>query len=137
MDDRLRNFYLEARVKNASPGQLLIMLYDALVENGELAESELAAVPGTEERERAPIRIGRCIDIITELSTSLRHQIDPDLCATLGNLYAFFAKQFAEALGRSDPSRIGAILPLLRELNATWIKAEKISGQAQLVANAA
>ena len=43
MDERLRNFYLETRVKNASPGQLLIMLFDALVENGEAAEAELAA----------------------------------------------------------------------------------------------
>jgi flagellar biosynthetic protein FliS len=137
MDDRLRHFYLESRVKNASCGQLLIMLYDALVENAELAESELAAAPGTEERNRAPIRVGRCIDIITELSTSLRHEVDRDLCSTLGNLYAFFARQFADALRDSDPARVGAILPLLRELNVTWIRAEKISAQAQLVAAAA
>jgi flagellar protein FliS len=137
MDERLRYFYLETRVKNASPGQLLIMLFDALVENSEAAETELAAPPGTEERERAPRRIGRCLDIITELSTSLRHEVDRDLCASLGNLYAFFARQFAEALTQSEPGKVRAILPLLRELNLTWIQAEKISAQAQLVATTA
>lgn len=136
MDDRLRNFYLEACVKNSSPGQLLLMLYDGLVRKGEDAEAELAAAPGSEERNRAAGTISRCIDIITELSSSLRHEVDPDLCATLGNLYAFFARQFAEALAHSDPRRIGAILPLLRELHDAWTKAEKISGQAQLAGTA-
>jgi flagellar biosynthetic protein FliS len=78
--------------------------------------------------------VSRCIDIITELSSSLRPEVDPELCSTLGNLYAFFARQFAQALASSDPGRITSILPLLRELNETWTKAERMAGQAQLVA---
>jgi flagellar protein FliS len=134
MDERLRNFYLESRVKSASPGQLLILLYEGLVHIAEDAESQLAAPAGSEERSLAPASVSRCIDIITELSSTLRHEIDPELCATLGNLYAFFARQFAGALSHSDPKRISSILPLLRELSGAWTKAEQLSGQAQLTA---
>ena len=133
MDERLRNFYLETRVKSASPGQLLLMLYEALVEKAESAEVELAAAPNTPERSQAPRTVSRCLDIITELSSSLRHDYDPGLCATLSNLYAFFARQFAEALANSDAGKIGAILPLLRELKAAWTQAEKTSSHSQLV----
>ena len=43
MDLKLRNFYLEARIKNAAPGQLLVMLYDGLIDYAERAETALAA----------------------------------------------------------------------------------------------
>jgi flagellar biosynthetic protein FliS len=131
-DDRLRNFYLESRIKNASPGAVLVILYESLVENAETAESGIAAPDGSEERARATLSIKICIDIITELTTSLRHEVDPTLCSTLGGLYYFFTRQLSQALTESDPRKIGTILPLLRQLNGAWTKAHKIASQAQL-----
>jgi flagellar biosynthetic protein FliS len=134
MDQRLRYFYEETRIKNASPAEMLVMLYDYLVQKAETAESELVAPAGSEQRAQAPRTISHCIDIITELSSALRPEHDPALCANLGNLYRFFAGQFSEALAKSDAGKIGAILPLLRKLRATWMQAQKISGKAQLIA---
>jgi flagellar protein FliS len=129
MDDRLRNFYLESQVNNASPGQMLIMLYDCLVEQAEVAESEISNNPSL-----AAHAISRCINIMRELSASLRHEVEPSLCATLSNLYLFFTRELSEALEKREPRRIRAILPLILELRATWIKADKQAGQAQLQA---
>ncbi len=131
-DDRLRNFYLESRIKNASPGAVLVILYEALVENAENAEGELAAPAGSEIRVRAALSIKICIDILTELTTALRHEVDPTLCSTLGNLYYYFTRQLSQALVESDPKKIGGILPLLRQLEGAWTKAHKIASQAQL-----
>ena len=47
MDQRLRYFYEETRIKNASPAEMLVMLYDYLVQKAETAEVELAAPPGS------------------------------------------------------------------------------------------
>jgi flagellar protein FliS len=130
-DDRLRNFYLESRIKNASPGALLVLLYESLVENAEIAESEITAPVGSEGRARATLSIKICIDIITELSSSLRHEIDPDLCSRLSGLYYFFTRQLAQALADSDPRKIGAILPLARQLKEAWTKAHSISSSSK------
>jgi flagellar biosynthetic protein FliS len=131
MDERLRNFYLESRVKNASPGELLLMLWEALVENAEQAEAQIAAPAGSPERTTAARSVMRCIDIITELSSTLRPEVDPTLCATLSNLYLFFTHEFSEALSAYDAGKVGAMLPLLRELKAAWAKAQNLSSQAQ------
>ncbi len=131
MDERLRNFYLESRVKNASPGELLVMLWEALVENAEQAEAQIAAPPGSPERSTAARSVTRCIDIITELSATLRPEINPDLCGTLSNLYCFFTHEFASALSAYDAARVAAILPLLRELKQAWAKAQNMASQAQ------
>jgi flagellar protein FliS len=136
MDERLRNFYLESRVKSASPGELLVMLWDALVENAETAEAQIAAPVNSPEHEAAVRAVARCIDIITELSATLRHEVDPSLCTTLSRLYRFFAHEFSEALSARDPGKIKAILPLLRELKAAWTKAQNMAAKAQFAAGA-
>ena len=132
MDERLRHFYLESRIKNSSSGELLLMLWDTLVENAEKAEAEIGSAVGSLERTSATQSIAHCINVLTELSTALRHEIDPSLCATLSSLYAYFAREFAAALRSGDPARIGTILPMLRELKSAWEKAQKAAAQAQL-----
>jgi flagellar biosynthetic protein FliS len=132
MDERLRQFYVESRIKNSSSGELLLMLWESLVESAELAEAQIGAPAGSPERTMATQSIAHCINIITELSTALHHDIDPPLCATLSSLYAYFAREFSGALRTGDPRKIGTILPMLRELKAAWEKAQKLAGQAQL-----
>jgi flagellar protein FliS len=134
MDHRLRHFYLESQIKNASPGQLLIMLYDGLIQHAEEAEQEIAApvIPG--DFSRAAHSVSRCIDILTELSTSLNHSVDPSLCGTLADLYHFFTKEFSEALDHHEPKKIGAILRLIRDLRGAWITADRRSNQLQFAA---
>jgi flagellar protein FliS len=131
MDQRLRNFYLESQIKNASPGQLLIMLYDGLIQFAEQADTEIAApeIPG--DFSPAGRSVSRCIDIMTELSTSLNHSVDPGLCGTLGDLYLFFTKEFSEAFEKREPKKIRAILPLIRDLRGAWVTADRRASQLQ------
>ena len=122
MDEKLRRFYLESQVKNASPGQMLIMLYDALIQNAEQADTEISS---SDNPSAAAPFVSRCIDIMRELSTCLRHEVDPSLCGTLSKLYLFFTREFSEAFEKREAKRIRAILPLIRQLRDAWTQAHR------------
>jgi flagellar protein FliS len=132
MDLKLRNFYLEAQIKNASPGQLLIMLYDGLLDNAERAETAISTIDTTCDPLEASHCVSRCINLMTELTVSLRPEEDPGLCTTLRNLYVFFTKEFSEAFDKRDPARIRAIVPLIRGLRDAWSEAYRRSAFAQV-----
>jgi flagellar protein FliS len=125
MDLKLRNYYLETRINGASPGQVLIMLYDGLIDQAELADQKLVAPNSPGDLSLAAQAISHCINIMTELSASLKHSVDPALCGTLSNLYLFFTQEFSAALERREPRKIRAILPLIRELRDTWFEADR------------
>jgi flagellar secretion chaperone FliS len=134
MDKRLRNFYLESQVNNASPGQLLIMLYDGLIQHAERADMEISSTENALDFRAGAQAITRCIDILTELNTCLKHGVDPVLCGTLSDLYLFFTREFSEAFDKRQPKKIRVILPLLRELRNTWFEADRRANQFQVLA---
>ena len=134
MEHRLRNFYLESQVNNASPGQLLIMLYDGLIQHAELAESEMSSTENVQDNAAGATAVTRCIDILNELNTCLKPNIDPVLCGTLSDLYLFFTREFSEAFSRREPKKIHAILPMLRDLRNTWFEADRRANQFQVLA---
>ena len=131
MDQKLRNYYLEAQVNNASAGQLLIMLYDGLIDQAERAEMEMVSPQDPNNSSTVANAVSRCINFLTELSASLRHEVDPALCGHLSRLYLFFTREFVEALDRREPKKIRAILPLLCELRGAWIEADRRAGRAK------
>ena len=72
MDEKLRRYYLESQVKNASPGQMVVMLYDLLIKNAERAEAEFTSPENPDDPSLAAKAITGCIDIMKELTSSLR-----------------------------------------------------------------
>jgi flagellar protein FliS len=132
MDLKLRNYYLEAQIKNASPGQLLIMLYDGLIDNAERAEAAISSPANPTDPFEVSHCVSRCINIMSELNSNLRPEEDPGLCATLRNLYIFFTKEFSEAFDKRDPARIRAILPLIRGLKDAWAEAYRRASHAEV-----
>jgi flagellar biosynthetic protein FliS len=131
MDQRLRDYYIDTQVNNSTPGQLLIMLYDCLLEHAELAAQEISAPATPGDFRQAAREVSWCINVLTELSTCLRHGVDPKLCTILGDLYRFFAHQFSEALDTHQPGKIREILPLILKLRKTWVEADRLAGKSQ------
>lgn len=134
MDEKLRRYYLESQVKNASPGQLLIMLYDCLIQQAERADEEISSPEFQNNQTQAAKSISSCINIMTELITSLRHHEDPSLCGTLSKLYLFFTREFSEAFDKRESGKIRAILPLIRQLRDAWFQADRRASQFQVIA---
>jgi len=133
MNDKIRSFYLEAKVNSASSSQMLIMLYDGLIEQAEIAEAELSAQSSPDQGAQAAQAVSRCINIITELISTLKFSVNPEFCGTLKGLYVFFTREFSEASAKRAPKKIRAILPLIRELRDAWVQADRRPSEFQVV----
>jgi flagellin-specific chaperone FliS len=121
MDERLRKFYFESQVNNASPGQLLLMFYDSLIEHAERADAEISSPANRNDLSQAAVAVSCCIDLMRELTASLRP-------------YRFFTKEISAALVQREPRKIRAVLPLIRGLRDAWCQADRRANQLQAVA---
>jgi flagellar secretion chaperone FliS len=114
----LRDRYLQDSVSTASPGKLLVMLYDRLVMD--LLQGEEALRGG--DREQANDRITHAQEIILELRATL----DVDAwtgAAGLAGLYGFVLTELIQANVRRDAERVATCRALVEPLRDAWREA--------------
>jgi flagellar protein FliS len=115
--------YRETRVKTASQGQLVIMLYDGAVKQLDkglelLAMNQVKKDPGRiEQVNKAILKVQ---DIITELTVSLDFDRGGDIAKNLFSLYTWFNKELLEANISQDPRRLTVIRNMINELRGAW-----------------
>ena len=120
--------YGAVKVTTASPGHLLVMLYEGLIRF--LREAQTAMT--TNDRARAGERLSRSHAIINHLLTSLDAQHAPELCQNLQSLYVFCGGHLLKANLEQDPDKIGDVVRLLTPLRDAWVTAvAQVSGQAR------
>jgi len=115
---QLRNRYLADSVHTASPGRLLIMLYDRLVVD--LAQGEQAIRTG--DRDQASERLNHAQEIILELRTTL----DLDAwsgAAGLASLYGWLLTELIQANIKLDVDKVIACRGIVEPLRDTWREA--------------
>lgn len=118
MMNNARATYMDASVATASPGRLLVMLFDRLV---------LDVQRGLEAQRRGDAEdthkhLTHAQDILLELATSLRPEEFKggyDLAA----LYSFLHRQLVMANIRKDASITDEVLTLVTDLCETWRQA--------------
>ena len=116
--------YRETRVKTASQGQLIIMLYEEAVKQLDKA-LELLGFDKPGKRNPANIeKISKSIlkaqEIITELTVSLDFEQGGDIAKNLFSLYTWFNKELLESNISHDVRRITQIRNQLNELRSAW-----------------
>ncbi|MFP3089515.1 flagellar export chaperone FliS [Treponema sp. TIM-1] len=118
--------YRETRIKTASQGQLIIMLYDEAVR--QLDHSlELLTLNATGKKEPARIeQIGKAViktqEIISELMVSLDFEQGGDIARNLFSLYTWFNQELLEANIAQDLRRINNVRAMLSDLRSTWVE---------------
>ncbi|MDR2631488.1 MAG: flagellar export chaperone FliS [Spirochaetaceae bacterium] len=118
--------YRETRIKTASQGQLIIMLYDEAVR--QLDRSlELLTLNAVEKKDPARIeQIGKAVvktqEIITELMVSLDFEQGGDIAKNLFALYTWFNQELLEANIAQDLKRITNVRSMLGDLRNTWVE---------------
>ncbi len=117
-----RQQYLQIKVSNASQEDLLIMLYDGLIQ---YIEEAIESLHGPVDKFRVANRIAWSIDILTELNRTLRQEANPELCTELKRLYLFFTRELSAALDELNSTRLEAILPLIQDLREAWDTAKR------------
>ena len=107
--------YTEASVLTASPGRLIVMLYDGAIRF--LSQGAIAMRAG--QRERMRDRLGRAEAIIDELNVILDLR-QGDIPAQLRSLYTFCKRELQRASIKDEPERLDRIVRLLAELREGW-----------------
>jgi flagellar protein FliS len=116
--------YRETRIKTASQGQLIIMLYDEAVKSLDRALELLVLNTGGKKDPGNIEKISKSIlktqEIITELTVSLDFDQGGDIAKSLFSLYTWFNKELLEANISQDTRRITAVRNQLNELRSAW-----------------
>ena len=114
--------YRQTRVKTASQGQLIVMLYDEGLKQLRIAENELG---GSEPKlDSAHNAIIRAQDIVTELMVSLDFEKGGDIAQNLFHLYMYFNQKLADANMSKEPSAIEEVYNLMADLREAWVAIE-------------
>ena len=116
--------YRETRVKTASQGQLIIMLYDEAVKDLDRALELLTMNDGGRKNPGNIEKISKSIlkvqEIITELTVSLDFEQGGDIAKNLFSLYTWFNKELLESNIQQDVRRITAVRNHIHELRSAW-----------------
>jgi len=108
--------YRELAVATASRGQLVLLAYEELLRC--VADAGVAI-----ERRDAAARcaaIRRAQAILTELTVTLDHGVDPALAATLEDLYHFAIAELVRADAEASRARLRDVDGILRTLLDGW-----------------
>jgi flagellar protein FliS len=115
---QLRNRYLQDSVNTASPGRLLIMLYDRLVMDLMQGEEALR----NNDRELSAERLTHAQEIILELRTTLNVEAWSG-AAGLASLYGFLITELIQANIKRDADKVRACRTMIEPLRDAWREA--------------
>ena len=104
------------RVTAASPTELIRMLYEGAIQA--VAEA-LEALRSGDILHRGQ-SVTKAIEIITELRVSLRHEVHPAYCETLGGLYSYLQRQLIRAHAEKSEGMFQEVIRLLQTLLDGW-----------------
>jgi flagellar protein FliS len=102
-------------VSTASPGELLLMLFDGAIRFARQAQEHLRQG----DLEAANSKLIRVQDIVSELNLSLDLSVG-EIAVNLQQLYTYIYDRLVQANIRKDPEIVEEALVLLMELRDTW-----------------
>jgi flagellar secretion chaperone FliS len=114
----LRDRYLQDSINTATPGKLLVMLYDRLVMDLVQGEERIRAG----DREQANERITHAQEIILELRATLDVEAWAG-AAGLASLYGFLLTELIQANIKRDADKVATCRGLVEPLRDAWREA--------------
>ena len=118
--------YQRVQAETASPGQLVVMMYEGCVRFIVRARTALAA----QDFDTARVSLLRAQDIIAELIGSLNLEAG-DVAANLLRLYEYMHRRLVVANIRRDDAAAAEVEGLLRSLLPAWQEAVRQNAQAR------
>lgn len=120
--------YRANAVLTASPGQLVLMLYDGALKS--LALARAAFAQPEEDFQRIQLINSHLIkaqDILGELQSGLNLEAGGEFASTMHRLYDYHIRRLLEANVRKQEAPVIEVERLVRELRDAW--AQMLSGQ--------
>jgi flagellar secretion chaperone FliS len=117
------NAYKETKIRTASQGQLIVMIYDEAIKQIDLATAAMEA--DTRKLDAIHNAIVKAQDLITELAASLDFDRGGDIAKSLFSLYMFFRGQLLEANVKKKSETLVSVRSMLAELREAWVQISK------------
>jgi len=114
--------YRQTRVKTASQGQLIVMLYNEGLKQLKTAEREFRSKQP--QLELVHNAIVKAQDIITELMVSLDFEKGGDIAQNLFHLYMYFNQKLVDVNLTKDASNLNEVCSLMESLRDAWVEIE-------------
>jgi len=111
--------YKQTEIETASPGKLLLLLYDGALKRLNRAQENIRE-QRLEETHQELIRVQ---EILVELMLALDWKVGGDLAPRLHGLYDFMYRRLVEANVKRDPEMVGEVIQLLSTLREGWEEA--------------
>jgi flagellar protein FliS len=108
--------YRQQSVLTATPGQLVVMLYDGALRF--LLQASTLMADG--DRHGADAKLGRAEAIVDELHTSLDKERGGEIASRLEGIYVFCKRLLLEARLERDRAKVEKVAELLSELREAW-----------------
>jgi flagellar protein FliS len=118
--------YKETQIKTATPGKLILMLYDGAIRHLNQALQDM------NEEHRRYESISNCLikaqDIIAELMISLDFERGGEIAKSLFGLYVFMNRRLLDANIKKDRTSVEEVKNLLSELRSAWAEVADKAG---------
>ena len=120
-----RNKYRQTQATTATPGELVVMLYDGIVR---FLNEAISALEQNDPK-TVGIKTTRALDIINYLQGTLREDVAPELVAALDRVYCSWSTILVHANAEKDPEAMRAVCAQAEDLRKAWdtarLEAEK------------
>jgi len=110
------NVYRQTQVKTATPGQILILLYEAAIKHTKLAMQAIQK----KDLPAKGVAIGKTHDILNELSLSLNFEVGGKVAKDLESLYHFMTRQLVKANLENSVKDLESVVKCLETLLSAW-----------------
>lgn len=113
--DKVLQAYRQSRVETASPGELVLMLYNACLRN----MKDAIACISREDVPTANSHLLKAQDIVDELRGSLNHETG-EIARRLDSLYDYVYDCLLRANLRKDPRLVEDALKVMTQIRDAW-----------------
>lgn len=125
-----RQQQIRHEVEQASPVQLILLLYDRTLN---LLQQALSALQAGEMARKGEA-ILKALDIICELKAVLNSEEGGEIAAQLAGLYTFMLQQLTLANLGNDAGKIKLVVKLVEELREGWRGVTALVQQGEVMA---
>ena len=113
--------YLENQVLNASPLELVLMLYNKAISSLRVAESLMEKeTPSPEEIKKRAEAFGKAVDIISYLRASLNHEKGKEIAKNLDEIYDVLVNELVRAQATNNKEIVRKSIEILEDLKKAW-----------------
>lgn len=113
--------YRENAILTASPGQLVLMMFDGALRSMALAHAAFER-PKTDIQRIETINreLLKAQAILSQLRASLNHEVGGEFAKTMDGLYAYYNRRLLESNIRKDVAPLAEVERLLKVVRDAW-----------------